>query len=73
MRFAGHSFDPESICFLIGKIKKAVVFANESLSPGEDQASLSLADHAEDLSFQGFKAAAVDLEPLRQTTMLALM
>lgn len=70
--------NPESVCFLIDKAKEfhakeEVVIPDEPLSPTEDWARQALADHADDLTFQEFKATIDDLEPDQQATLVALM
>lgn len=70
--------NPETVCFLINKakefhVKEAVVIPEEPYSPSEDWARQVLADHADDLTYQEFKAAVNDLEPDQQATLVALM
>jgi hypothetical protein len=70
--------NPETVCFLINKAKEfhakeEVVIPDEPLSPSEDWARQVLADHADDLTYQEFKAAVEDLEPDQQATLVALM
>jgi len=70
--------NPETVCFLISKArefhaKEGVVIPDDPLNPSEDWARQVLADHADDFSFQEFKAAVDDLEPDQQATLMALM
>lgn len=70
--------NPETVCFLISKAKEfhakeQVTIPDEALSPTEDWARQALADHADDLTFQEFKAAVDDLEPDQQAAVVALM
>ena len=70
--------NPETVCFLINKAKEfhakeEVVIPDEPLSPSEDWARQVLADHADDLTYQEFKATVNDLEPDQQVALVALM
>jgi hypothetical protein len=70
--------NPETVCFLIDKArefhaKEEVVIPEEPLSPSEDWARQVLANHADDLTYQEFKAAVDDLEPDQQAALVALM
>lgn len=61
--------NPETVCFLISKAKEfhakeEVVIPEETLSPSEDWARQVLADHADDLTYQEFKATVDDLNPI---------
>lgn len=70
--------NPETVCFLISKAKEfhakeEVVIPEEPLSPSEDWARQVLADHADDLTYQEFKATVDALEPDQQAALVALM
>jgi hypothetical protein len=70
--------NPETICFLISKAaefhaKEEVVIPEQPLEPTDDWALQVLADHADDPTFQEFKATIDDLEPDQQATVVALM
>lgn len=70
--------NPETVCFLISKAKEfhakeEVVMPEEPSSPSDDWARQVLADHADDFSYQEFKAAVNDLELDQQAALVALM
>jgi hypothetical protein len=70
--------NPQTVCFLIDKAeefhaKEEVVIPEEPLQPSDDWALQVLADHADDPTFQEFKATVDDLEPDQQAEIVALM
>ena len=70
--------NPQTVCFLIDKAaefhaQEEVVIPEEPLQADADWAMQVLADHADDPTFQEFKATVEDLEPDQQAAVVALM
>lgn len=69
--------NPDTVCYLISKArefhaKEEVVIPEVPDSPSDDWARQVLADHADDMSLQEFKATLDDLEPEQQQNVVAL-
>lgn len=70
--------NPETVCALINMArefhaKEQVVIPEEPANPSGDWAIQVLADHADDLTLQEFRAGIEDLEPDQQASLVALM
>ncbi len=70
--------NPETVCFLIQKvrefhIKEEVTIPEEPLSSSDDWALQVLANHTEDPTFLEFVSMIRDLEPDQQANIVALM